>query len=489
MELHPHEILVLKALKSAAAPQDVAAQSGLPQDTVLRAASWLKTKGLVEFSEALSEDVSLGDEGGSYAVKGLPERQLIELAGRGVKLDELKAKVAPEVFNIGFGWLRRKKQVEVKDGVVKVLSSGKTDDEILFEILKKGTVNTGKLDKKMLAALALLRSRKNVVAVKEVKAITLKPTKEGLKVALDTKEDDRLSQLTPELLATGGWRDKSFRPYDTGVYVSPDAPAKKHPLRRQINKVRSIFTGMGFTEIKGPLVESAFWNFDCLFQPQDHPAREMHDTFYLKCPQSVDIEGFGRFRECVKRTHEDGGDTGSCGWGGKWNPETAKKTLLRTHTTAVTARHLAKIRREDLPVKVFSIGKVFRNEAVDYKHLPEFYQVEGIVVDPSVNFPNLLGILKQFYDEMGFQKVRFRPGYFPYTEMSVEPDVWFEEKKEWIELGGSGIFRPEVVKPLLGFDCPVLAWGLGLDRVVALSLGLKDIRELYMSDVEWLKDN
>jgi phenylalanyl-tRNA synthetase alpha chain len=489
MDLHPHEVKVLKALRKDSTPQELASACGLPLDAVLRASSWLKTKGLVEVSDAESEDIELGGEGRQYAKEGLPERQLIALIGKGIKLEELKAKAAPEVFSIGFGWLRRKKQAEVKDGRVIVLDAGKQPDEQVFELLKKGPVNTARLDKAQLGGLALLKSRKDVVSVKEAKSITLKPTAGGLKLAGTLKEDDSVSQLTPELLVSGGWEGRRFRPYDVKVYVKPQPPVKKHPLRRQINKVRRIFTGMGFTEIKGPIVECAFWNFDALFQPQDHPAREMHDTFYLKHPKKADMEGFDKHKADVKATHENGWTTGSTGWGSKWDEEVAKKTLLRTHTTAVTARYLSKIKKEDLPVKVFSIGKVFRNEAVDYKHLPEFYQVEGIVVDPTVNFTNLMGILKQFYDEMGFKKVRFRPGYFPYTEMSIEPEVYLEERKAWIELGGSGIFRPEVVKPLLGFDCPVLAWGLGLDRVVTLSLGMKDIRELYMSDIDWLKEN
>ena len=475
-------------MKKDSSPEEMAASAKLPVDAVLRAASWLKTKGLVEVSETVTEDVELGPEGREYVKGGLPERQLLTAIGGGVRLEELKAKVSPDVFNIGFGWLRRKKQVEVKDGIVKVVDQKKTADEAVFEMLSEGQANTGSFDKAKLEGLSLLKSRKNVVVTTEVKKITLKPLKEGLALSSTVKDDDRLSQLTPELLVGGGWKGKSFRPYDTSVYVKPQPPVKKHPLRRQINKVRGIFTGMGFAEIKGPLVESAFWNFDALFQPQDHPAREMHDTFYLKHPKRIDIEGFGRFRERIKETHETGWETGSTGWGYKWSEDVSKKTLLRTHTTAVTARYLGKIKAEDLPVKVFSIGKVFRNEAVDYKHLPEFYQVEGIVVDPEVNFTNLLGILKQFYQEMGFEKIRFRPGYFPYTEMSVEPEVWFAEKKEWVELGGAGIFRPEVVAPLLGFECPVLAWGLGLDRIVTLGLGLKDIRQLYMSDVEWLKE-
>lgn len=211
------------------------------------------------------------------------------------------------------------------------------------------------------------------------------------------------------------------------------------------------------------------------------------DTFYLKNPQSIEIPKFDKLKERIRETHESGWTTGSRGWGGEWDEKVAKKVLLRTHTTSVTARYLAAITKDDLPAKVFCIGKVFRNEAIDYKHLPEFYQVEGIVAGEEVNFKNLLGILKHFYDEMGFEKIRFRPAYFPYTEMSVEPEAYFESRGEWIELGGAGIFREEVVKPLLGFSCPVLAWGLGLDRVIAMKLGLEDIRDLYRDDLDWLR--
>ncbi|MFH1404248.1 MAG: phenylalanine--tRNA ligase subunit alpha [Candidatus Altiarchaeota archaeon] len=489
MELHPHEIKVLKTLKKDSTPGELAEASGLEQDAVLRAVSWLKTKKLVEVVEDVSQDVRLGREGVEYAEKGLPERQLMGLIGGGAGMQDLKKKSGKDVFNIGLGWLRKKGQVKVEDGRVKVVNSDETEDEKLLRLLKKGAVNTGKLDEKQLNALEQLKSRKNVVETSEVKVITVKPTREGLSMEAGLEEDNRVSQLTTDMLVSGSWRNNELRPYDVSVYVKPARPAKKHPLQRQIAEVRRIFTGMGFMEIQGPYVESAFWNFDALFQPQDHPARDMHDTFYLKKPEEVGIFRFKELKKIVGKTHEDGGDTGSLGWQYKWSEDIARKTLLRTHTTAVTARYLASITKEDLPVKVFSVGKVFRNEAVDYKHLPEFYQVEGIVADPGVNFQHLLGILKQFYDEMGFKKIRFRPAYFPYTEMSVEPEVYFEDKGEWIELGGAGIFRPEVVKPLLGIDCPVLAWGLGLDRVVTLRLGLKDIRELYISDLDWLKRN
>jgi phenylalanyl-tRNA synthetase alpha chain len=182
--------------------------------------------------------------------------------------------------------------------------------------------------------------------------------------------------------------------------------------------------------------------------------------------------------------HEGGGDLESRGWKYRWDPELAMQSVLRTHTTAVSARNLTKV---GIPSKTFSVGRVFRNETLDYKHLAEFYQVEGIVVGEDVNFKNLLWYLKEFYKKLGFKKIRFRPAYFPYTEMSCEPEVYFEEKEEWVELGGSGIFRPEVVKPLLGKEVPVLAWGLGLERPLMLKMGLNDIRTFYKNDLDWLR--
>ncbi|MBD3261809.1 MAG: phenylalanine--tRNA ligase subunit alpha, partial [Candidatus Altiarchaeales archaeon] len=365
----------------------------------------------------------------------------------------------------------------------------KTEDERLLEKIGEQKVTVAEVEGGQKDALNDLLSRQNVVKVEAEKTITIKPTKQGLNLAKEVEVDERIGQLTVKTLKEGAWRKRGFRPYQVDVYQKPAYPAKLHPLTRQIKQVREIFCNMGFTEIQGPYVESAFWNFDALFQPQDHPARDMHDTFYLKTPKKTEIPGFGEYADKIRETHEDGGDTQSTGWGGRWDPLLSQKTLLRTHTTAVTARYLSTLTQEDMPAKVFCVGRVFRNEAIDYKHLPEFHQVEGIVVDPNVNFRNLLGILKEFYDQMGFPKIRFRPGYFPYTEMSVEPEVYFEEKGEWIELGGAGIFRPEVVKPLLGADVPVLAWGLGLDRVITLKLGLKDIRGLYQSDVNWLMRN
>ena len=239
---------------------------------------------------------------------------------------------------------------------------------------------------------------------------------------------------------------------------------------------------MGFTEIEGDYVESAFWNMDALFIPQDHPARELQDTFYLSEPASFVIND-EETMDRVKAIHEDGGETDSVGWGSDWSREVAQQALLRTHTTVGTIRYLSE--HSEPPIRVFSVGRVFRREALDATHLPEFTQVEGIIVEPEANFGMLIGVLKEFYRRMGFPDVRVRPAYFPYTEPSMEVEVKFGDS--WLELGGSGIFRPEVTAPF-GIDCPVLAWGLGLERLAMLRLGIKDIRMLYQSDLQWLKE-
>jgi phenylalanyl-tRNA synthetase alpha chain len=149
-----------------------------------------------------------------------------------------------------------------------------------------------------------------------------------------------------------------------------------------------------------------------------------------------------------------------------------------------TIRYLSE--HPEPPVKVFSVGPVFRKEAVDSTHLPEFIQVEGIVMEEGANMAMLVGLLKEFYSRMGIKDLRLRPGYFPYTEPSMEPEIFHNGK--WMELGGAGIFRPEVTAPF-GVKHPVLAWGLGLERLVMASLGLSDIRKLYVSDIDWLRDS
>jgi phenylalanyl-tRNA synthetase alpha chain len=281
--------------------------------------------------------------------------------------------------------------------------------------------------------------------------------------------------LTSEDLKSGAWRDITLRPYDVTLPARTEFPAKVHPVRKIIELTRRSFLELGFTEVASPNVECAFWNFDALFQPQDHPAREMQDTFYMAEPALADLPPGDVVRR-VQAAHENGGETGSTGWGYRWSPERARATVLRTHTTASTIRALAA--NPNAPRKAFCVGWTFRNETLSYKHLPVFHQVDGIVIDEHASLATLLGILTAFYKKMGFDKVQFKPAFYPYTEPSVDVMVYMESRKKWLEMGGSGIFRPEVTEPL-GCKHPVLAWGLGIERLAMIRYGFTDIRQLY----------
>jgi phenylalanyl-tRNA synthetase alpha chain len=285
--------------------------------------------------------------------------------------------------------------------------------------------------------------------------------------------------LTRDQILSGAWKTLNLRRYDVAKLPKKAYPGKIHPYQRIIAEMREILLEMGFEELYGGIVQQSFWNFDALFQPQDHPAREMQDTFYLR--ETLPLPpGY----EKVKAMHESGGETSSTGWGGVWTEEKAEQCVLRTHTTSVSIQHLAK--NPNPPVKAFCIGRVYRRETIDTTHLAEFEQLEGIVMDEGVTFGNLLGILREFYHRMGFEGVRFRPSYYPYTEPSLDAEVYVEGIG-WIEMGGAGVFREEVTAPL-GINYPVLAWGLGVSRIAMLRLGLKDLRYLHRSDVAFLRE-
>jgi phenylalanyl-tRNA synthetase alpha chain len=259
-------------------------------------------------------------------------------------------------------------------------------------------------------------------------------------------------------------------------------------MSKIIQEVNEVLISMGFKEVKSQIVQTEFWNFDTLFEPQDHPARDMQDTFFVKYPNTGKVPK--ELLEKVKGIHECGtidNEKISKGWCYKFDENVSKRTVLRTHTTVSSIKYLASLSESERenPHKVFCIDRVFRNETIDYKHLPEFYQCEGIVMAEDVNFDNLVGILKEFLRKLGFEKVRIRPAYFPFTEPSLEAEVYMEGKG-WLELLGAGVFRPEVLEPF-GIKKPVLAWGIGLSRLAMLRLGLTDIRELHKNDMEWLK--
>ncbi len=301
---------------------------------------------------------------------------------------------------------------------------------------------------------------------------------------VELKSGEEITLLTPEIIKSDVWRYARFKEYDLNIKTFEVYPGRIHPMRELIREVAEIFESMGFEEAYGPIVEISFRNFDMLFQPQDHPARDMQDTFYLEDPEYGDINYPSELIDKIKRVHEDGWKTGSIGWGDKWDLHNARRLILRTHTTAVTIKRLYEIGNRE--ARVFAIGKVFRNETVDFKHLPEFMQVDGIVISKRANLRMLMGVIRDFYAKLGFKNVKFWPSYFPYTEPSIQPSIYVEKWSKWLELGGAGIFRPEVTYPL-GVTYPVLAWGLGLERLLMIKYDLDDIRLIYANDLGWLR--
>ncbi|MEA4977085.1 MAG: phenylalanine--tRNA ligase subunit alpha [Methanomassiliicoccaceae archaeon] len=489
-----NEIKLLLALDAAggkASPQDLISKYDFSIEVeVMGAASWLETKGLAKIAEESTMFFSIGDE--SVAKHGLPERKAVEAidaAGGKIGMPELAAAMPGGEDKIAVGWLKRKGLADiVKEGESKILvltdkgkdSLGKKlPVEEFLEALLEGPVAEKDADK---AIISELKGRGGIIreAPEVYREITI--TEEGMRIARSGIELKReITDITDRLIQSGEWQGAEYRKYDVRTFAPASYPAKRSPITRLSDQVRQMFLDMGFVEMSSDYVQPSFWNMDVLFTPQDHPARDLQDTFYLDYPSSI-CEDDHELVGCVKELHENGGGTGSTGWGGKWSKEFSESAILRTHSTVSSIRYIAA--HPEAPCKAFSISRIFRKESIDATHLPEFTQIEGIVIDENANFDTLISIIREFYARMGFDKIRIRPAYFPYTEPSLELEVFFNGK--WMELGGAGIFRPEVVAPF-GVKHPVLAWGFGFERLAMLKWNIKDIRELYISDLDTLK--
>ncbi|MDR0911319.1 MAG: phenylalanine--tRNA ligase subunit alpha [Methanobrevibacter sp.] len=495
-ELPVYEKKLLKTLKKdiIKSPKEIATETGMDIKSVMSAAGSLASKNIIKVETIEIEKFKLTDNGINYYENNLPERIILNVLKEKneIAMKELSNYLDGSDVKIAIGWLARKKWAKIDKGVLKLTEIGEKYFDKLFcdeELLKLSAnddfmdIDVSTLNDDLKEGLNLLKSRKDLIEIKTLKNHEITIEDLGLAIlkhGFEIKDD--ATQLTHEQLKTGEYKNLNYRPYDINAEFPKFYAGKVHPLGLIIEEIREIFLNLGFTESIGSILDSAFWNFDSLFQPQDHAAREMQDTFYMKNPAKCDLPN----EDLVKRTkdnHEFGGNTGSDGWNYNWNEEIAKQSVLRTHTTGISTRFLAD---NQAPLKMFSVGRVFRRETITYKHLPEFHQVEGIVAGEDINYQNLLGILKEFYKKLGFE-VRFRPAYFPYTYLSTECEVYLEEKESWIELGGSGMFRPEVLEPL-GVDVPVLAFGLGIERLAMIRYDISDIRMLYKSDIKWLRE-
>ena len=451
---HDIEKKIITSLKDNATqtPDSLESSTNLSPDQIRRGIEWLKLKDLAIVTESKTSTISLGKNGLESFQKGLPERRLLDLLNDGPrKLSDLQKELGP-VFGPAMGLARKNNWVDTSADQIslKDLPSDLPGEKTLKQI-GNNALSQNKIDKNDLLIL-LKRPDFIVEDIIKTKEITLTDSAKSL-VLSDSSGAIDVEAKVPE------------------VFV-----ARTHPLKDTLDEISEIFVTLGFSEIIGNMTQSSFWNFDALFTPQDHPARELQDTFYLDGISAKKIATPEQIRK-VSDSHKKN-------WRYNWDINKARKMALRTHTTCVTIKHLAENKPDE--ARVFSLGRVFRNEKVSYKHLVEFNQIEGVVVGKDANLRNLMGIQREFYKRIGITKIKFWPTFFPYTEPSLQTMVYNERLGKWIELFGMGIFRPEVTKPL-GITKPVLAWGGGIERIAMLKYGLDDVREFYNNNLNWLR--
>ena len=417
---------------------ELAGRAGLSDDQARRGIEWLRHKGLVEVSERREKRAVLGPRGAESLERGLPERRLLDLVLSGTdRMDMLRERLGAE-FAPAMGAARRSGWVE-PDGQ-RLRARGRPDPlpyEVLLEKLGRGE------DADDPAAMAVLAAR-GLASEQAVsrRTLVLSGTAQGAEEGIDVEAD-----------------------------APPSFPARRHPLAETMAEIREALVSMGFSEIRGALAQPSFWNFDALYTPQDHPAREMQDTFFLEGARARTPATRSQVRR-VSEAHRRG-------WNYEWRLAPALTTVLRTHTTCVTARHLDETGGD---ARVFSMGRVFRNEKASRKHLSEFHQVEGVVRAPGLGLRDLVGMQSELYRRLGLGEVAFWPTFFPYTEPSMQAMVRSPGGR-WVELFGMGMLRREV----LGSDGGVLAWGGGVERIAMLRSGVDDVRAFYENDLGWLR--
>lgn len=479
------EILVLKSLAEMkrASAQELEKSTKLSQMEVVRALQWLDNKGLIKLKREEKELAVLGEYGQKYRKEGLPERRLITflMKNKAVNFSDAQKKVglSAEELSAALGTLKRKLLISVEAGKISLKAKPeevlkKTLEEKFLEALPS---ETSKLSPEQKHALQELAKRKGIIELKRNAAFSAEAAERGKKVLALLKDSPRgkmIENVTQDLLKGDEWKRAKFKRYDVSVRVPEIYGGKRQAYYVFLEEVARELVRLGFKEMQGPTIESEFWNFDALFQPQFHVARDWSATYFAK-----GIEADLPVREIVeqvKRQHEKS-------WQYNWNQEQARRAILRPQGTCMSARMLP---HAEISGKYFAIARCYRPDVVDAKHLAEFNQVEGIILDENITFQHLLATLKQFAEVFtGAKECRFLPDYYPFTEPSVQLNVK-HPKLGWIEIGGAGIFREEVCKPL-GVNVPVIAWGLGVDRLAMFKLGVNDIRQLFSQDLEWLR--
>ena len=487
--LHEYELSILNILKKHGSIDInyLEKELGINRDAIIWAVENLNSNGMADITRDAFKTAKLTGEGKNYLEK-FPEEELVESAYKnGGGTLQLKG----TINEIGLIWAKRNGWLNIEKGKVVLtaegiaVATGKTaykTKELLNSINNSNGGPISNTISKYKEFIEDLKKR-NLIEISEkgvIKSINI--TEKGIKETTGMLSGvSAQGTLTREMIANWRTKKERLRPYDIYTSTEEANPARLHPMHEFIDVVRQAWLNMGFTEVSGPIIESAFWNFDALFSPQDHPTRDMQDTFFLKNPTKISIEDMALMKR-VKKMH-------SSGWKYKWREDVAQQALLRTHTTSVSAHYINKFAENsstNYPIKLFSIGRIFRNESIDYKHLAEFHQVDGIVIGNNLTLSNLIYILKQFYAQIGLEKITVKPSYFPFVEPGLEVNYYDEEKDTTIELVGSGIIRKEITKAM-GTNKTVLAWGAGLERLMFNAMGISSVTDIYKNDIGWLR--
>jgi phenylalanyl-tRNA synthetase alpha chain len=490
--LSPNEKAIIPHLNEETM-EKIHEKSEIDKTSILRSLEFLSNKNIIKITIKQEKSIELGINGLLYVKQGLPERRLAKIVSEkhsiSIKDAKIQSKLNPNEFTAALGVLKNKALISLING--NIILQGKKEnltkttlEENLLHSLPK---NFKDLQPEEQFAFEKLKSRKNIIDIQDKKIIEFDPTKLGKDLMnQDLNKTEMIESITPKLLKSGQWKGKKFRRYDITSPVPKISGGKRHFVNQATDYAKKIWLEMGFKEMTGNLIQSGFWNFDALFTAQDHPVRDEQDTFFIK-NKTAKLQDKDLIKE-IKKAHE-GKIKGSKGWQYDWKEEDAKEVVMRTHTTCLSVQTLKEIaKNKEFPAKYFALGKCFRNETVDWSHGFEFNQTEGIVVDENATFSQLLGYLKLFFSKMGYEKIRIRPGYFPYTEPSLEIDIFHPEKKKWLEFGGAGMFRPELTVPIFGKHIPVLAWGPGFDRIIMEFFKITDLREMYKNDITKLRD-
>ncbi len=461
---------VIRHVDSKKPVSEIAKAAGLSEVEAMRGLQYLSNKGIVRLVREERERIVHTEKGKGYVGEKLPERRILDALKTGPKrIDELP--VTKEEFSGVIGLLKKEGLVRFEKGVLTLTEKGKGyvfPWERCYETLRCLDDESYRI----LNRRGLVTREREVVWYAEPEPLLFE--------VLPHVRDDLVDAVTPELLRSGSWKGKEFRAYDVVSPIPKRAYGKRQPYYEFLRRVKDRLYALGFQEEEpGEIVLPMFWNSNALFMPQDHPASDIHDIYFVSAPKThSDVPPeWKEYMERVKRVHERS-------WGYKWDDEKACRLVLRSHATALSAFLLAS--KPKIPGKYFTVSRVFRPDEFDYKHLLEFNQLDGVVLSDDISFRDLLGLLKDFAREFaGTDRVKFKAGYFPFTEPSVELFVKHPEKG-WIEIGGAGMFREELLEPF-DINVPVIAWGLGIGRFAMMELGITDIREFYSKRLGYLR--